>query len=628
MKGGTFGNSKAIRYHARGALYHYMSLDDLWLISGAFTTKFQMNSTHDTLGQLETPLDVADILLAFSVRRPADVVLDPSCGAGTLLDRAADWLRWLSASPRAITADILHGLEEDPDVVDMARRRVPEAQIRNRNFLSLTADDLPRFDSITGHPPDARAEYVGPLEIKRARQLAMFPAEEYPSREEENTQILHHLTATLGGRSGLHAYFLVHSTEFLHEGGQLAFVVPNGWLDAAYGVELKQYLLDHHRILAVVESAVERWFEEAWDDTCIVVLQKCANLPRRQGNLVHLVRLKQPLQQILPYSAASHHRFVAVERLVRRLLPGQSIVNDEADIQVKQQHSLRAEDKWGVALRAPLILRHHRDHLNLVPIKVWAQVHRGYTTGANDFFYLSAETIEEWGIEPRFRKPLLKSLRGIDKLEVTPEDTQSEVLLIPPDTNLQGTAVLKYIQWGEEQGIHKRRTCTGRLPWYSFSIQPAAPLAMPKGILHRHFAPLLAGDLAVDQQIYQIYLADYLPLEAIAALLNSAWFALQVEIRGRVSFGKGLLWLAAYELEEVQLPDPRQLNEEQVQRLEKAFLDLAGRPLVGSLEELARPDRQALDEVVFDLLGFSLRERSDTLRSLADRLTTRKQRAS
>lgn len=587
-----------------------------------------MNGKQYALGQFETPLDVADLLVGLAVQRPADRVLDPSCGEGFLLERTAAWLRWLAASPRELAPGTLYGAELDPDAVRLAEKRVPEAQVSNQNFLGLTQADQEAFDAIVGNPPYTRADRIGSLEDDSVRQLAMFSWDENPMEPEKIPLISLRLSETLSGRSGLHAYFLVHSSEFLKEGGRLAFIVPNGWLDVAYGVELKQYLLDHFRIVAIIESAVERWFEEAWINTCIIVLEKCSNLPRRRGNLVHLARLKMPLHQLLPYSATNPHRFVAVERLVGRLLPSQPTVNEEADVHVKEQQTLDPENKWGMALRAPMVFRHHRDHLNLVPLKMWAQVQRGYTTGANEFFYLTDDVIEEWGIEEEFRQPLLKSLRGVDRLKLSAQNTQFEVLLVPPDTDLKDTAVARYIRWGEDQGFHLRRTCANRVPWYSFPIQFPAPIVLPKGIWHRHFAPLLSDMVAVDQQLYQIAIAYYLPLTAIAALMNSAWFALQIEIRGRVSFGKGLLWLAAYELEEVQMPDPRQLTEEQAFRLEEAFTRLASRPLMDSVDELANPDRQALDEAVFDILGFSAQEREDTLDSLRERLTSRWQKAS
>ena len=48
-----------------------------------------MTSKQRTWGQFATPTDVADLLLGFCLRRPADRLLDPSCGDGALLRRAA-----------------------------------------------------------------------------------------------------------------------------------------------------------------------------------------------------------------------------------------------------------------------------------------------------------------------------------------------------------------------------------------------------------------------------------------------------------------------------------------------------------------------------------------------------------
>ncbi len=560
------------------------------------------------------------------MQRASDHVLDPSCDTGILLERASAWMHWL-APPREPLPGSLTGIKFNCDATDSVSERVPHAEIICNNYLALEYNDLRLFDAIIGNPPYTRAETIGFLDEDNVRQLSMFSADPGLEEPEKIRLISQNLSAMLSSRSGLHAYFLIHSAGFLREGGRLAFILPNGWLDVAYGMELKQYLLDHFRIVAIVESAVERWFEEAWINTCVLVLEKCSNLPRRQGNLVHLARLKKPLEQILPYSSTSPHHFLAVERLVNDLLPGRPTVTDDADVHVREQQTLKPESKWGMALRSPMVFRHHRDHLNLVPLKTWAQVQRGYTTGANEFFYLTDKVIKEWSIEKRFRRPLLKSLRGIDRLRISASDTHAEVLLVPPDADLHDTAVSRYIQWGEEQGFHLRQTCANRTPWYSFPPQTPAPIVLPKGIWHRHIVPLISDDVLVDQQLYQIVIPDYMPLTAIAALLNSAWFVLQIELRGRVSFGKGLLWLATYEIEEVQLPDPRQLTEEQVGRLETAFERLAARPLQDTLQELVQPERRALDEAVFDILGFSAREREETLKSVAERLNSRREKA-
>jgi hypothetical protein len=148
---------------------------------------------------------------------------------------------------------------------------------------------------------------------------------------------------------------------------------------------------------------------------------------------------------------------------------------------------------------------------------------------------------------------------------------------------------------------------------------------LPKGIWLRHMAPLLDGELVVDQQLYQMTLAEGVPLLAAAALLNSAWFALQCELQGRLNFGAGVLWLATYELGQILLPDPRSLPDNHLAALAAGFEGWAQRPLTTTLDDLAVPERMGLETAVFDALQFTESERQETLAALQQRLNTRKQ---
>jgi hypothetical protein len=140
-------------------------------------------------------------------------------------------------------------------------------------------------------------------------------------------------------------------------------------------------------------------------------------------------------------------------------------------------------------------------------------------------------------------------------------------------------------------------------------------------------AVLLAADLPADQQLYRVSLAPGISPLAAAALLNSAWFALQCELNGRINFGAGLLWLATYELESILLPDPRQLTPDQTIELETCFTQLAQRPIGYVDVELDQPDRQALDRVVFEILNFSDGEGTAVYDALRDHIQTRQRRA-
>jgi hypothetical protein len=526
--------------------------------------------------------------------------------------------------------DRLWGVELDPEAAKSAQVDLPQAHILTQNFFTLEPDKTELFDAIIGNPPYTRAEWFGRLHREAGRQLALDLDEtglgDAAGRKEH--LLPRELWAQLDGRSGLHAYFFLHSIRFLREGGRLGFVVPNGWLDVAYGQKLKQFLLDHFRIMVLLESGVERWFHDAKVNTCLVVLEKCSGPLRRDANLVRLIRLRRRLRDLIPIPLDDRLRPSHLDRLVTRLLPSSNRQSDDYGLRVLPQRELDATTQWGLALRSPAVYRQRLAQADIPSLASWATIRRGFTTGANAFFYLNPAAIEKWGIEPQFRRPVLKSLRGIDQLRLTSSSCGHELLHVTGTTNLKDTAAASYIAWGEGQGFHLRRTCASRHPWYSLPEARQAHLILPKGVWRRHFAAMLDDKLPIDQQLYGLTLPAGVSPFAAAALLNSTWFALQCELHGRLNFGEGVLWLAIYEIGSMRLPDPRQLLPSQLATLEQLFTQLAQRPLLNIDMELVQPDRQALDAAVFDLLGFSESEQTAVLEALLERVEDRLRRAS
>lgn len=343
------------------------------------------------------------------------------------------------------------------------------------------------------------------------------------------------------------------------------------------------------------------------------------------------MQLRRPLARLIDAAPGAVARFGSVETLTSRLLPAEDRTGEALRVRVVPQGNLRPGEKWGLYWRAPAVYHHVRRRSSahrVAPLKQWARVQRGYTTGANDFFYLDEETVAEWGIEPRFRRPLLKSLRGADGLRLDSGAAAQQVLAIAPGNNLAGTAAARYVAWGESQGYHRRRTCRQRSPWYALPAQEPPALLLPKGIWARHLAPLLEAPLSVDQQLYGVYLHPGVPREAAAAFLNSSWLALQLELHGRVNFGEGVLWLAGYEVQNLLLPDPRYLTEDETDHLASLFVALAARPAAADVaDELARPERRALDRAVFDLAGLSETEGIVVVDSLLERVAARRAQA-
>ena len=580
-----------------------------------------MSDKRHRWGQFYTTPEVVDLVLGFCLRRPGDHLLDPSCGQGAFLSRAAHFRRWLANSGGGYADEGLWGVEIDSEAAAKARQSMEAegvaCRILVRDFFSLEPGQelSDAFDCVVGNPPYTRSEWLG-----RAGE-----GTDYKRRLVQRAEPL----AELSRRSGLHAYFFVHGSRFLRPQGRFGFVVSNSWLDVDYGTGLKRFLLDQFKILAIVESAVERWFSQAKVNTCLVILEKCPDPADRMRNQVRFARLKRPLHDLVGSAPDSPGRAAEVESLIMRLMPGRSRLAGDLPVRVVPQAGLRAEAKWGLYLWAPEIYFQARERPQMVRLGDFARVRRGQTTGANGFFYLSEEQKDRWGIESEFVRPLLKSPKEVLAVQVRPEELSQQALVVAQGREeLAGTNVLRYIQWGESQGFHQRATCARRPLWYSLAPETAGEdrVVWTKGIWNRHFAPLLEGGVVADQQFYTLSVAPKL-VRVLAALLNSTWAALQAELLGRSNLGEGVLWLAGYEVARIQLPNPEELGPHACRSLEEALAPLLDAPVLPVADQVTQPAQRRLDSVVFELLGLVSAERDAVVAGAVERAGLRISRA-
>ena len=161
-----------------------------------------------------------------------------------------------------------------------------------------------------------------------------------------------------------------------------------------------------------MNQKIERWFEDADVNTCIIILEKCKDQKERDENLVRFVYLFKPLRHFIPPAhdmwEKQKQRLDSIQGLIKTILYHNDFYqNDELRIYPKKQSALWEEgfdvdenkytgSKWGKYLRAPeiffKILEKGRD--KLVPLKEIADVRFGIKTGANEFFYLTEEEIK------------------------------------------------------------------------------------------------------------------------------------------------------------------------------------------------------------------------------------------
>lgn len=231
--------------------------------------------------------------------------------------------------------------------------------------------------------------------------------------------------------SGLHSYFLAHSARLLLK-GRMVFILPLEMNETRYGSDLMKKL--HHRF------SVERrcvYYDKQIDTWGLTEEQEPEIDDQNKNFLATIVLLRD-----LTYEANN----------------GLSSVQNPPN-----------EEKTPT--------------LNVI-----ASVHRGISSGANDYFVLTSDSAEKMMIPeeyltkvipPKTPSIMLKEEFALQDWEKLKSMGRPCLLLTigpkePPEK--LPTVITKYIKMGERRGIHQIPTCRNRKPWwYSVRIPKTAP---------------------------------------------------------------------------------------------------------------------------------------------------------
>ena len=659
------------------------------IIGRIFERLIPQEERHN-LGQYFTNADVVDIISKFCIRHEDDKVLDPSCGAGTFLVRAYQHKKLMNLrKPHQEILKTLWGVDiaKFPAHLSTINLAVNDLsvdenypQILNEDFFNLSPIErmggeemrkkelktlsgrkvlipYPKtVECIIGNPPYTRQEEITEITGQKSYKDSMINKALLEGKRK---------LADISKRAGIHAYFFVHGTKFLRDGGRFGFIVSNSWMDVDYGKGLQELFLKNYKIIAIIESKVERWFEDADVNTCIIILEKCKDQNERDNNYVRFVYLFKPLRHFIPPAhdmwEKQKERLDAIDNLIKTILYHSDFYqNDELRIFPKKQSELWEEgfdaeegkytgSKWGKYLRAPeiffKILEKGKD--KLVPLKEIAEVRFGIKTGANDFFYLTEDEIKERGIEKEFwmhkdekgnwvPNYVIRSPRECKSIVVNSKDLKYRVLMIRKDKeHLKGTNVLKYIKKGEQQRFHERPTCASRKRWYELP-DIKAPILSKRfvDITFRYFLNPL--NLFIGDTFFVINPKDKGDTLRIAAYLNSTVGSFLTEVFGRTVMGEGVLLIYGPEIVPMPIVNPKLLSDGKT-KIIKSFLSGKTNSIFDELNakhpdevslDRVKPDRRELDKIIMgDVLGLTEDEQLEVYRAVVDLVKSRIEKA-
>ncbi len=141
-------------------------------------------------------------------------------------------------------------------------------------------------------------------------------------------------------------------------------------------------------------------------------------------------------------------------------------------------------------------------------------------------------------IEKEFLRPVIKSPREIKNIMVRPQDLRYEALMChssKDELRHEGkTGVLRYIQWGEEEGYNEGATCSSRNQWWSIPDE-SGTVFWGKELRHRLATFIAQSPMLADCRLY----VATVPL-GFSAMLNTAVSIMFSEVAARQYGGGGV----------------------------------------------------------------------------------------
>ena len=441
------------------------------------------------------------------------------------------------------------------------------------------------FDIVVANPPYVRQEQIGPNKDELKKEYA----------------------SAVTARSDLYCYFYARALQMLRDGGMHVFVCSNSWLDVGYGAKLQEYLLKNSHVRAVYESAVERQFSTAQINTLISIIQKTAG---EGAQLTRFVSLREEFEKALANATSRREITVSNADLMEA---GKSA----PDVRGRRKF---VGDKWGGKyLRAPdiywTILDKGRE--KLVRLADVATVKFGIKTGANAFFYLDKNEIEEWGIEDEFLQSAMTSPRESRSIAIDIAQLPKSLFMCNEvKEDLVGTAALDYILWGESVGYNLRSSVSSRPLWYDLGDRKTVQTAMNYLVDSTARTFFASNGLLFSDNLHEIHSTADSAME-ICTAMNSSLSQLLLSVLSRGNFGGGLIKIQAYELANLSIVKPGLLPK---------FDDHIFRTFNWDVLKPS-PERRLIDDAVFDILGLTQGERDAVYEGVTELVENRRRRA-
>ncbi|MDI6793522.1 MAG: Eco57I restriction-modification methylase domain-containing protein [bacterium] len=535
------------------------------------------------------------------------------------------------------------------------------------------------FDIVIGNPPYVRQEKIAPPNKLKA-EVTLEDKREYKDKLLSSIQAHFPFIKKIDKKSDYYVYFYLHGLSLLNDKGVFCFITSNSWLDVGYGKDLQEFLLKYCPIKAIYDNQAKRSFEHADVNTIIALFgSPLIEGPSRQApwsaleETARFVMFKRPFEEVVNtknllaiegtdtiLKTDAYRVFpLKQENLLEEGWEGPEKSEEKEGkgrtslplLEGKFQAGKYGGNKWGGKyLRAPdiffTILKKGKG--KLVRLGDIAEVRFGIKTGCNEFFYLPSKHFgleKEEGcyrlipkheglptdlrIEEEYLRPVIKSPRECMSFKIDSKSLRLKLFLCGERCSKQSMA-WNYIEWGQSKGFHEVPSCRTRPQWWNLGTRRIPDIISPSSVSAIYRAFLNSGVYA-DKRLYEVYCKKERSEELLISLC-SILTTLSLELGSRTGLGEGLLDLTVYELADCLLINPDLLKGNSISEKNRKIgglfeLGIDSNYPIRDQKPNPLPDRNALDDIVFDILDLTQEERDEVYWSVCELVKNRLDKA-
>ena len=312
----------------------------------------------------------------------------------------------------------------------------------------------------------------------------------------------------ISSKANLYMYFILRAILLLRDGGELIAIFPNSWTNTTVGRQFYEQMKLHGSLTDFINVKGEAFEGSPMVDVCIVKFVK--------GK-----------------SGETHYQTMRITQDDRLLIET-----------VEQQRNEMSS--------------------NLVRLRNVANIRRGITTGANKFFvnpplFTQTHVVNILSSPKDFTGYTTKHCRQDKLFVIKSGDNLNE----EEETYLENSArvILK-----EGKPLTLKSLIDDGQPWYYITVPEAAQIVFSYIIRNNLKFVLNEEKCNVRDNFYMI--SSHYDSLFLMALLNNYYVYQQLENLGK-SYGKGLLKLQKYDIDEIKLPHPETIQEEDKAKLIK-----------------------------------------------------------